>query len=202
MDKSPSSHYKGGMRIPYLYSAAAATFAIFVTVDVVIQHLAMAAPEGGVAATLPKPEPSHPPIVFARFAKADASVGLQPLDDTLHCQGDAFFSDVDVCGPVPQLTSTKGISGLTPPKWLLPKMPVNFIWQQTVNPGTRLVVELSDTNGRPVNAATKSYQKNEKISIEIAPHNGISGTELHLVGNIYAADNKRLENWTLPVFFK
>jgi hypothetical protein len=204
VDKKPERRYKSLMRIPFLYSAAAATFTIVVAVDIGIQHLAVASHDSIPAPATPvKTESAEQPIVFARFAKADSSIGLQPLQDTLHCQSDSFFPDVDLCGPLPHLTSARGLANVALAKWRLPKMPVNFIWQQQIKGDRKLVVEVIGSEGRPLNSATKSYKRGERESVQISlSANSNAENELYLVGNIYARDGKRVENWILPVAIK
>ena len=187
------------MRIPFIYSAAAATLFTVIGIDILVQHLAIASHESTDNSMLAaKQEPSPQPVVIARFAKNDAAFTPQALEQTLHCVSDAFSSTSDLCGPMPVLTS-KAATSL--PMWQMTKMPIKFIWQQQVLSGRKLVVELSDNSG-PLKSRAENFRNGDKESIIISPSSEVNSGEVFLVANLYGTDGKRLENWVLPVSIK
>lgn len=200
MDKKTDQSYKCLMRIPFIYSAAAATLFTVVAIDVGLQHVAVASHESAKPEGVQfKTEPSAQPTVIARFTKGDASFTPQPLEQTLHCVGDAYLSAVDLCAPLPVLTSKSAPSTL--PTWKIVKMPVKFIWQQQVQKGRTLVVELNDSNG-PVKSKSESFINGDRTSIVVTPGSDAPNRDIYLMANLYGADGKRLENWVLPIALK
>ncbi|MBN4077283.1 hypothetical protein JYT19_00060 [Sulfobacillus acidophilus] len=146
------------------------------------------------------------PILFARFPyKTKLSAWYKKQEADICSESDLYLplygkenkisTSFDLCSPKP-LWISKNTIRTKNNKWLLPKTPMEFFWQQHLSAKHSLLVELQDSDGMPWPCHYSITKQGHITTVKINPKIKLPQNEpLYLVALIFNEKGEDIGNW-------
>lgn len=143
--------------------------------------------------------PLQTPILYARYETLPTLLRTKPGPCA---QAETFKAPdryrlnalMDLCGPIPQKTE---IPQKNP--WLLPNGVKSFHWEQTVQNGEKIQLELLGSEGSPLPSEASVSKIGTRFLIELKPTEKLeSGTVLAISATLLDASGRKISSWSVP----